>query len=188
MPSAAEFDRLAASMLTEHDGSATLANALMINLFRTAMRCEADFEAAVQRPLGLSFAGFRLLHILLVAGSLPSGELARLALTTPATVSSVLNTLEKRDLVRRNRSKEDRRRVDVELTDAGRRLIDESLTRQIARERRWVAGIPDEDLRTALRVLRAMGGDMRGPRRPPQADDPDDKMTPTTADPTGSHR
>ncbi len=157
VPSAAEFDQLVAEWLGEQPGADVLANAAMMNLYRTALWCEADFEAVVHRPAGLTFAGFRLLHCLWVVGPMLSGQLARLVSTTPATVSSVVNTLERHELVRRERSADDRRQVRVLLTDAGREQIAELLLRQNERERVWLQGVPRDDLQTFLRVLRLMG-------------------------------
>jgi len=45
-----------------------------------------------------------------------------------ATVTGILDRLEKRELVRRQRSDEDRRRVQIWLTDAGRELLAEAPT------------------------------------------------------------
>lgn len=51
------------------------------------------------------------------------GELTRGVHLSQATVTGILDRLAKRDLVRRERSTEDRRRVQVWLTEAGRTLL-----------------------------------------------------------------
>jgi DNA-binding MarR family transcriptional regulator len=124
----------------------------MFGLSRATPRLVADFETTVQRPHGVSWAGFRLLFCLQVSGPLQSGELARLLFTTPPTVSSVVNTLERRGLVRRERLDHDRRLVEVHLTPAGRRLVAGLSRQQHERERRWVDGVDPDDLAAFARV------------------------------------
>src|SRR5262245_37070717 len=94
----------------------------MFGLSRATSRLVADFESAGQRPHGVTWAGFRLLFCLQVSGPLQTNELARLLFLTRPTVSSVVNTLERRGLVRRERLAHDRRLVEMQLTPAGRRL------------------------------------------------------------------
>lgn len=57
------------------------------------------------------------------AGGLYVGELAKRVNLSQATVTDILDRLEKRGLVLRMRSTSDRRRVLVRLTDAGARLV-----------------------------------------------------------------
>lgn len=59
-------------------------------------------------------------------GSLPAGELATQVSLSQGTVTDILNRLEKRGLISRNRDTEDRRRVLVEATDAALSLLAQS--------------------------------------------------------------
>lgn len=59
-------------------------------------------------------------------GSLPAGELATQVSLSQGTVTDILNRLEKRGLISRNRDTEDRRRVLVEATDAALTLLEQS--------------------------------------------------------------
>ena len=59
-------------------------------------------------------------------GSLPAGELAARVSLSQGTVTDILNRLEKRGLIIRNRDTEDRRRVLVEATDAALSLLEQS--------------------------------------------------------------
>jgi DNA-binding MarR family transcriptional regulator len=125
----------------------------MFGLSRVAARLIADFESVVQRPRGLSWAGFRLLFCLQVTGPLQTRDLARLLCTTTPTVSSVVNTLEARGWVRRERLDHDRRLVEVALTPAGDRLVRTASQAQHARERSWTDDIPRRDLDVFVRVV-----------------------------------
>lgn len=122
-------------------------------LSRVTSRLIADFESVVQRPRGLSWAGFRTLFCLWVGGPLQTGDLGRLLFTTAPTVSSVVNTLETRGWVRRERLARDRRLVEVRLTSSGGRLIRSVFRAQHQREAAWVAELPPDDLAAFVRVV-----------------------------------
>jgi DNA-binding MarR family transcriptional regulator len=122
-------------------------------LSRVTSRLIADFESVVQRPRGLSWAGFRLLFCLWVGGPMQTGDLARLLFTTAPTVSSVVNTLEARRWVRRERLARDRRLVEVRLTPSGGRLIRSVFRVQHEREVAWAAGLSADDLTAFVRVV-----------------------------------
>lgn len=59
-------------------------------------------------------------------GSLSAGELANRVSLSQGTVTDILNRIEQRGLVKRLRDTDDRRRVFVEATDAGRALLHQS--------------------------------------------------------------
>ena len=123
----------------------------MFGLSRASSRLVADFESVVQRPRGLSWSGFRLLFCLQVSGAMQTGELAKLLFLTAPTVSSVVNTLEARGWVRRERLP-DRRRVSVHLTPDGDRLVREAARAQHQREREWTTDVTPDDLAAFVRV------------------------------------
>lgn len=60
------------------------------------------------------------------AGELTPGQLARTVSLSPPTVTGILDRLERRALIRRERTARDKRQVNVCLTDTGRRLLDNS--------------------------------------------------------------
>lgn len=60
------------------------------------------------------------------AEPLIAGVLAERVSLSQATVTDILNRLEQRGLIKRVRSEQDRRRVIVEATDAGRALVEKS--------------------------------------------------------------
>jgi DNA-binding MarR family transcriptional regulator len=73
--------------------------------------------------VGVQDFEFETLHRLVAGGgSATPSELATELMLSPAGMTGRLDTLEKSGLVRRLRSAEDRRRVDVELTDKGHEL------------------------------------------------------------------
>src|SRR5271155_2430856 len=95
-----------------------------------------DFEGA-HRPLGATWAGYRLLKVLWVCGDLEPGVLASLSGASRASVSSALNTLENRGYVKRSVNATNRRRVDVTLTNKGREAMPRAIVWQSERELQW---------------------------------------------------
>ena len=75
-----------------------------------------------QRPGELSLSHYRMLTFLLDSPRLPAGRLAAAAGLAPASATQMLDLLEKRGMVARERDPRDRRVVVVTLTPEGRRL------------------------------------------------------------------
>jgi MarR family transcriptional regulator, organic hydroperoxide resistance regulator len=69
---------------------------------------------------GLTHAGLMALHELQSHDSLPVQELASRSQVTPQTMTRTLDRLERDGLVTRHRAADDRRRVEVSVTPAGR--------------------------------------------------------------------
>ena len=65
-----------------------------------------------------------MLEILLHLGPLSPGELKTKLLTTGGNITMILDNLEKRGLVHRERHRDDKRRLTVPLTAEGRRRIE----------------------------------------------------------------
>ncbi|MEO3792270.1 MarR family transcriptional regulator [Nonomuraea sp. B10E15] len=85
-------------------------------------------EAAL-REVGIQDYEFDTLHRLVARdGSATPSELAGDLLLSPAGMTGRLDTLERSGLVRRVRSAEDRRRVDVELTAKGKHLWTDAMS------------------------------------------------------------
>lgn len=75
-------------------------------------------------PLGLSAAQMFVLHVLHGEPGLSLGELADRTVTDQSSVSVVVRKLNEKKLVVKRTAKEDRRRVEVSLSAAGRRLAE----------------------------------------------------------------
>jgi DNA-binding MarR family transcriptional regulator len=87
-----------------------------------------------------------------------AGELTRSSLITPGGVSQRLSRLERAGLVTRHVHPDDRRRVDVELTPSGMKLMDSVLADLMAHESALLARLSEEEqgqLRHLLRKLLA---------------------------------
>jgi DNA-binding MarR family transcriptional regulator len=152
-----QFEARARHVVAQHAPDADLESmAVLYNLLRTAARIVQDLETTIHRPFALSWAGFRVLFNVWVAGPISPRELARLSSVSSASISSVLDTLERKGLVVRRRASADRRLVQVELTERGRAQMVEHWRKHNERERQWAASL-DGDQRSALiSALRTM--------------------------------
>jgi MarR family transcriptional regulator, organic hydroperoxide resistance regulator len=90
------------------------------------------------------------------SGEATAGELAKAAELSPASVSTMLDNLEREGIVSRQRSEQDRRVVVVTLTDSGRALLDAKRDAWRTRGAAALAGVPDEHLVAAADVMHRM--------------------------------
>ncbi|MEV5895223.1 MarR family winged helix-turn-helix transcriptional regulator [Nonomuraea fuscirosea] len=102
-------------------------------------------EAALSE-VGMQDFEFETLHRLVArGGSATPSELAADLLLSPAGMTGRLDTLERSQLVRRVRSTEDRRRVDVELTPKGHDLWTDAMTIRAEVEAAMISTLSPED-------------------------------------------
>ena len=95
-------------------------------LFMAAIRVAGPVWDRLLERHGMSPAGFFLLRMLYGEDGMRPGELARRLMTTPATVTSVADTLERRGQLERRRDSADRRAVRLHITAAGRAVVEQT--------------------------------------------------------------
>jgi DNA-binding MarR family transcriptional regulator len=93
------------------------------SLFRAANAVRNHMERTVLTPADLTWTAFVVLWVTWIWDGAETRVIAEEAGVSKATLSGVLTTLEKRELVTREKSPDDGRLVLVALTPAGRRLI-----------------------------------------------------------------
>jgi DNA-binding MarR family transcriptional regulator len=128
---------------------------LVVNLTRFYNRLGQDSESA-QRRFGWSWAGFRIMNLLWAVGPMEARHIGRLAGQSRASISSLLNTLERDGLVARDRSETDRRQVLVRLTDDGAERLVAGLRTQADRDRAWFAVLSPKEQQMLGRLLRKL--------------------------------
>ncbi|WDV55346.1 MarR family transcriptional regulator [Streptomyces coeruleorubidus] len=129
---------------------------MVTDLTRLEARLTKDFEKHVHRPLGLTWAGFRILNALWIYGPLGQQDIGRVSGSTRASISSALTTLESRGLVTRERVESDRRQLFVELTPEGRETLRQAIEAQTQRERAWTGVLRDDQLSELVHLLRTL--------------------------------
>jgi MarR family transcriptional regulator, 2-MHQ and catechol-resistance regulon repressor len=120
-------------MMGHYKGNKKTAQAL--DTFVKLMRAANSVSAATNSELAiadLTVSQFAVLELLFHAGPLCLTEIARKILTTGGNLTLVVNNLEKRGLVQRKQSAEDRRFFALHLTVKGRHLIAEIFPKQAA--------------------------------------------------------
>jgi DNA-binding MarR family transcriptional regulator len=130
--------------------------AVAFHLYRSTQEAIARAEAEVLRPMGLSWVAYVTLMGLWLLGSAEVRDLARMQVASKPAVVKSLDGLEGRRLVRRRRSKTDRRLVDVELTPAGRTLVRKIQRAIHEREHRLTDRLTATEKRTLARLLRKL--------------------------------
>lgn len=105
------------------------------------------------REHDLNHFSARMLVLLLEKESLRTGELVDLMLLPQSTISSQLQVLQKKGLIRRRRSRQDNRSVVVTLTPAGRELAEDCEGLSVRANALMLRDIPEEETRQAFAFL-----------------------------------
>ena len=133
------------------DGNVAATEAVM-NTIRTADML-FDRIGRLLRPLGVSAAGGLALGQLRDHGPMSPSELGERLIVTRATVTGVVDSLERRGLVRRTPNPADRRSLLIETTDEGLLVVQQLRTLVHLHERDWMAIFSDAELRAYIDLL-----------------------------------
>ena len=129
-----------------------LATEAVMNTVRTADLLFDRIDRLL-RPLGVSSAGGLVLGQLRDHGPMSPSELGERLIVTRATVTGVVDSLERRAYVRRAPNPADRRGVIVELTPAGLDVVGRVRTLIHSHEREWMSVLSDEELASYISLL-----------------------------------
>jgi len=116
----------------------------------------AEAANAVLRPLELSYVLYQVMMIIFGGenGLMAPGAIAQLTGERPNNVTHICNELEERGLITRTQGPHDRRRVQVTLTAAGKRLLAKAQPLIWAKWRQRFAGIDAAELAALTGLLR----------------------------------
>lgn len=109
------------------------------------------------REEGLTVTQLGVLEALMHIGPMVQSELAEKLLTSPSNLTTVLDNLERDGLVRRERSTEDRRQVEVSLSAEGREMIEDVFPRHAERITRLFGSLDPEEQELLGRLCRELG-------------------------------
>ncbi|MEF2978547.1 MarR family winged helix-turn-helix transcriptional regulator [Subtercola sp. YIM 133946] len=129
---------------------------LGFNLIRAANKLQQDLENHVHRPAGVTWAAFRVLFTIGVSGEISPHQIARLSSISPASATSVLNTLEKYGYIHRVPHSEDGRSKVCTLTERGAEVVAQLFERNNHREAEWRAALTDHELRETAHGLKKL--------------------------------
>ena len=98
---------------------------VMIALRKIIQAIELNSRKLVKR-VGLTGPQLVILQEIVRGGELTAGEIAKAVSLSQATVTGILERMEKRGLLARQRSDRDKRRILVRITEAGRQILQEA--------------------------------------------------------------
>ena len=132
--------------------ASVLATEAVMNTMRTADLL-FDQIGRLLRPLHVSAAGGLVLGVLRDHGSMTPSELGERLIVTRATVTGLLDSLERTGFVHRSANPTDRRSLVVEITPAGLAVVQELRTIVHRQEKAWMAGLSEPELRSYIAQL-----------------------------------
>jgi DNA-binding MarR family transcriptional regulator len=150
----------------EFPGASPAAADCLANLVRTATEVVAEVDRRQRSVAPLSTAGVQVLAIV-EDEPLPPHVIVDRLLVTSGTMTSLLDTLERRGMIRRSAHPDDRRKILVHITDAGRDVLDAVLPRVHAFSREAFAVLTSREQRELVRMLGLLRGRVWDLRRKP---------------------
>ena len=100
----------------------SVSDSVMIALRKIIQAIDMNSKKLVKR-VGLTGPQLVILQEISSQGEVTAGEIARAVSLSQATVTGILDRLEGRGLIARQRSQSDRRRVHVSMTGAGENML-----------------------------------------------------------------
>ena len=131
-----------------------------LRLWIALARCYSTYSRAVSCKIteyGLTAPQFGVLEALYHLGPLPLGALADKLLVTGGNVTYVMDRLEQQELVRRERSPEDRRVVQAKLTAKGSALIADVFPGHAEFIERLSGNLESDEQEEMRRLLKKLG-------------------------------
>ena len=145
--------RVGSGFEQEFPGLSALATETVLNIVHTQVLIQALANRHFQR-YGLSTGAFNTLVILRGAGQpLPPHVISERLTVTRGTVTGVLDSLEKRELVLRKPHPNDRRMLLVEITEKGLGLLAQLLPEIQRDDIEWVSTLNDEEKEKVIQLL-----------------------------------
>ena len=145
-------------MGTHYQGTAAEQRAL--DTYIKLMRAVESVTSRVNQHLTqkrLTVSQFGVLEALLHLGPMNQGVLGEKILKSSGNMTLVIDNLEKRGLVRRDRSEQDRRCITVSLTDEGERLIHAIFPQHVAQITEQLAVLSVDEQQTLGRLAKKLG-------------------------------
>jgi len=115
-----------------------------------------QFQSLTLKEARLTIPQYFILSLLLERDERPFKDLAEALACTPATVTGIVDTLEKKGLVIRSPHPEDRRSMLVKLTDEGRQLLQSTSNLEKMFASCCCEALPLEELKELSRLLKKL--------------------------------
>jgi MarR family transcriptional regulator, organic hydroperoxide resistance regulator len=127
-------------------------------LSKTSRKMHSTFGVTGQQRLVIRLVG--------AFPGVSAGDLARILHIHPSTLTGILQRLGARGLVKRSYHPEDARRLQLELTARGRRLLVPAIGTVESAVKRALSRFSDEEIEPTRQVLTALSESLETPGRP----------------------
>lgn len=138
---------------------------LQVDAYVKLMRCADTVQGILARNAeanGLTLSQLGVLEILLHLGPQNQKDLAGKILRSGANMTTIIDNLEKREIVRRTRDEADRRTIRVELTETGEDLISRIFPLHMHNIYRMMGALAPDELHALSQLTRKLGIAARG--------------------------
>lgn len=138
----------------------TDAELLALNSYIKLQRAADSVAGQTHRHLAqanLSISQFGVLECLYHLGPLCQRDIGRKILKSSGNISTVIDNLEKRGFVARQRSKKDRRYISVGLTESGKQLIADVFPRHVEEIVAQLGTLPPREQQQLSRLCKKLG-------------------------------
>jgi DNA-binding MarR family transcriptional regulator len=126
-----------------------------LRAYLDAIALAEPVQAALWKATGVTLTQISVLRQLR-HGPMAAGQLGRIVGLSPASITHLLDRLEERSLVTRQRSTDDRRAVHVHLTEEGQRVLGEAKVLLGSRIHRAIEAMSDEERARMAESLNAL--------------------------------
>jgi MarR family 2-MHQ and catechol resistance regulon transcriptional repressor len=121
---------------------------ISVKIWRSFVETWKTWKGAVDSNLasmGISSTTYSMLRHLIEDGPMPMAEIASLLIVTPGWITGLVDSLEERGLVERIRNKQDRRIIDIQVTEEGITLYKKASKVHMAFIRDCLEQLDDKD-------------------------------------------
>jgi len=145
--------KLKQALPTGHEIPESVLDRMGFLLNRSGQKIREAMEAAL-RPFGLNGKHLGIMLLIKERGSLPQQEIGKCMHVDRTTMVSVIDDLEKLELVERKAHPTDRRAHAIYLTAKGRELLPKALQVGSKAEQKFLSVLPSKDQKELSRILK----------------------------------
>ncbi len=147
---------------TTREAATTLALATFVKLRRAVNSLDARLAPALQKEHGLTESQFGVLEAVWHLGPMAQARLCEKLLVSGSNLTTVIDNLERRGLVRRGPNPDDRRAYLIALTPTGEALIARAFGPHAARITRLLGALSPAEQRQLGSLCRTLGLALQG--------------------------
>jgi len=124
------------------------------------MKSSKTLEDIIKKDIsshGMKSSDFAVLEALYHKGSQTVRDISNAVLINTGSITYVIDKLEKKDYVKRRHCQEDRRVVYIDITEQGKKLMDEIFPKHQQVIEELFSNVTEEEKKTVIDVLKRVG-------------------------------